>query len=256
MADDAEPGTRTRTPGIRYPGASIPTVLDMLRVLDGDGGASSIGRVAARLDMTEGAATFKRVLISARNYGLAEWGNTEKTVMRLTPEGQRALAGDQPTLRRALILPPAFRAVARRFAGRTLPADGLAEAFRVTGVAPAGSGLASDNFIASAEAAGALSVEAGRRLMSHDLPFEAVEAEEPQPVEDEPAARTVGAAGAQARGEAGRVGRRRPPSTVVEAPPPTALRSAPRIELRVDVSNWTVDQVIELARRLRDEGLA
>jgi hypothetical protein len=178
--DEIETTTRrTRTPGIQYPGASLADVLNLLGVLEADGGEVSVGRIAARVEMAEGAANFKRLLISARAYGLAEWVNADKTVLGITVAGRKAAAGEPDELLRALIRPPAFRNIARKFAGRQLPAAGLSEPFKVAGVAPAGVTLAARNFEASADAAGAIAAEGGRRVLRHDLPFDAVDAEMP-----------------------------------------------------------------------------
>lgn len=267
MESEESAAKRTRAPGVQYPGASLATVLELLSVLDGAGGSSSIGRVAAKMDMAEGAATFKRVLISARGYGLARWANTDKSVLEMTESGRLAVGGDVAVLQRALVMPPTFRTVARRFNGRALPVDGLAEAFRQAGVAPAGAQLAADNFEASAYAAGAISEEGGRKILTHDLPFDAVDSASEQ--EDE--ASTKRAVRATPRPAASKkvqatsgVGGTTPASAfpgqpIERAPIPGAGALRPRpsmsIELRFDLAGWSVDQVVELVRRLRDEDL-
>ena len=247
---------RTRAPGIHYPGASIAKVLELLKVLDAAGGTSSIGRVSAKLGMPEGAASFKRVLISARNYGFAEWENTDKSVIAMTEGGHKALAGDLAVLKRALVLPSAFRTVARKFSGRTLPTEGLAEAFKVAGVAPAGAQLAADNFEASAVAAGVLSDEKGRKVLAHDLPFDEVDAESASEGASDRAVVPARTALAGAK----RVALKAAPRTSAPMAPgsramPVRAPSPLNVGLRIDVSGWSVEQVVDLARRLREEGL-
>lgn len=259
MVDSEELAKRTRTPGVRYPGASLATVIDLLKILDAAGGESSIGRVAAKLEMAEGGATFKRVLISARSYELAEWSDSDQSVIGMTAAGHKALAGDLTVLRRALILPPTFRAIARKFKGRTLPADGLAESFKLIGVAPAGAQLAADNFEASAVVAEVLSAEGGKKILTHELPFDEVDAESDREETDEGRTAPRRLVDPKAKKSGAGTPRVRPSSpTPVKTSVPTLVQGAPThvgMDLRLDVSGWSVDKVVELVRRLREEGL-
>src|SRR5690349_7648105 len=103
---------RTRTPGVQYPGASLPTVLTVLRMIDELGGQATVGRIASRVGRSEETAEFKRLIISARVYGLAEWDNEAKSVLALTEDGQAAIADDpEAILQRAFLRPEVFRQV-------------------------------------------------------------------------------------------------------------------------------------------------
>lgn len=246
---------RQRTPGRQYPGASLPRALDALAHFRASGGRISVGTLAVRVGLRETNSDFKRLLSSLTGYGLARFTGGEKSVLELEPDGQVAL--EEPSddrdrvLQRTLVRPEVFREAARNFAGHRLPAEaGLAEWLKTAGVASSGAPLAARNFIASADVAGAVEMEGETRILSANLLFDQ-------------AGVTNGAAADEAQPERPRPGARAPRSVsppVTETPPrePPPPRHTPPsrtpltdVAIRLDVSGWTVDQVVELFERLR-----
>ena len=176
-AGDSGTGKRRRSPGVRYPGASLPKVLAALRHIEEAGGTALIGTLSVRVGLKESNADFVRLIASARSYGLAEWANPNHTALLLTSEGAAALDDMAPdhaaALQRAILRPDAFAAVARKFEGKSLPGpQGLEAAFKVAGVAGSAATLAARNFLDSAATAGVIIQESGgRNILAGDLPY-------------------------------------------------------------------------------------
>lgn len=252
MTED-EGGRRTRTPGVQYPGSSLSAAADVARHIDEGGGRISIGRLAGLVGQSENAATFKRLIISARAFGLVDWANEQHTVLALTENGTTVLHGDPDqrriVLQRALVAPPVFRQVAQQLAGRQMPSrEGLTDLFRTSGVAPVGAPLAADNFDASATFAEAVETVGERRLLSADIEFPEPEPAAPAPVAPARSRGTSARPGAPALAE-----RKSSAQSRGSTPPdPGKGTTSPlRVEVRLDVSGWSVDQVVELINRVR-----
>lgn len=193
-ASETQPARRARTPGVRYPGASLQRVHQALAVLDAAGGTATIGTLAARIRMSETNADFVRLVASCRSYGLADWANSARTALELTPDGEALFGQDeqvaQEARQKAALRPDVFQRVARRFEGRALPSpEDLNEAFVVAGVAGSAATLASRNFVESLAFAGLVDEEGGRQLLRTDLPYP-----EPESAGDAPRATAAGPA--------------------------------------------------------------
>jgi len=152
---------RSRSPGRRYPGASLARVLQVAALIGETGDRMTVGTLAGRLNASERASKFQRLLVSLIDYGIAEWSGDGKRVLQLTDDGRSAVNGSDEdrgqVLQRALVRPGVFREVAERFAGRQVPDErGLAEYMTTIGVAASAANLAARNFRDSAIAAGVL----------------------------------------------------------------------------------------------------
>lgn len=253
MEEISEP-KRARTPGKRYPGASIVEVLELVGHVDSAGGSISTGLLSTRLDKHETGSPFLRLLASARSYGLADYDEANNRIFRLTSEGEAALHGDEAgrgvALRRALVQPEVFAAVARALSGRQLPQqDALVDRFTTAGVAPSGAGLAAANFVASAEVAGALTTEGGRQILAADLPFD-TDVASPGSAPRARASTTQPASGP-------RVPRGAPAGNLTIPPKPKpdhGIRvdtGGVSLTIHLDVSSWEVEKVVELIDRLQ-----
>lgn len=256
-----EPGTRrSRSFGVRYPGASLPEAMRAAMVIAELGDTALIGTLAARLNLSETNSDFLRLLASLRSYGLADYGNAARSTLSLTDEGRAAVSGEPMdrtrALGRALLRPDVFQRVAKRFEGRALPAgDGLAEAFKVEGVAASAAPLAARNFAASAQAAQLLETQNGRPILSVDLPYPTTDGETkpqtitrpmtvkgPLPVPAQRPLAPMAAARAGPDDQRAAAGR----STIG----PQVPAYLP-VTINIDASGWTADQVLELIAKLR-----
>ncbi len=172
MEPDQEPAKASRVAGVRYPGAPLAKVLDMLNVLDAAGGRASVGHIAPRISSKESSSRFRSVTAAARSFGLADWHNGNPAVFTLTDRGAAAIGKDvdarAEALRLALVEPAVFAEVVGRLGGRTVNEENLTEAFRLAGVSPAGAGVAASTFLESARTAGA--VGGTPEVLDHDLP--------------------------------------------------------------------------------------
>jgi hypothetical protein len=250
--DNPQPNEkRIRSPGKRYPGASLLEVIDLIRAVDANGGDISTGLLASRLGgVSEGGSPFKRLLASARSYGLADYDEKNNALVRLTESGQSAISTDgersREALRQAFVLPEMFQVVARNLAGKQLPAlDGLIDRFTNAGVAPSGAQLAAENFLASAAAAGAVTEEGERRILDADLPFPATAVATPiRPA----STRTPAAVPSKIAGTAGG------PKVKLDPLSKQNTQSGVGLTVRLDVSGWEVDKVVELIEKLRSGG--
>lgn len=250
---------RNRTPGVRYPGASLRRVQQILTVLDGAGGTATIGTLAARVRLSEKNTEFVRLIASARSYGVAEWANASKSALRLSAEGRAVLGDDEDAAaarRRAALRPDIFQTVARAFEGRSLPTgEDLQEAFVVSGVAPSAAPLAGRNFVESLEFAGLIDEESGRQLLQADLPFP-----EPESTSDALTARPVrtGSVGVASRPPtprpAGAAVRSQAAARPASGAAPHTSRSnaGVAVTVKLDVSGWEVEKVVDLVKRLRE----
>jgi hypothetical protein len=263
LVEDASGGKRIRTPGVRYPGASLKKAEDVLTVLDAAGGTATVGTMAVRAGMSESSATFVRLVASVRSYGLADWANASRSALRLTADGEAAVSENteakSEALGRAALRPDVFQRVARKLEGRAVPtAEGLAEAFVVAGVAPSGAKLAADNFVESLTHAGLISQVGDRRLLNADLPY-------PEPESGSGAAPAVARAGAQARPaprpNASRVAAAGSPPEVTLSSRTTAPRQGQQPSVHIDVqvhidpaaTAEQIDQIFaSMARHLYD----
>jgi hypothetical protein len=248
-------GKRARTPGIRYPGSSLRRVFAALSVLHAAGGTATIGTLAARIKLSERNADFVRLVASARSYGLADWANPNKSALRLTDEGAIALSEDGPesltARQRAALRPDVFRHVARLFEGRGLPSEpDLNETFIVSGVAPSAAPLASRNFVDSLDFAELLELAGDRRLLRGDLPFAGLD-EAAEVAGTRAAARPptrTAAVPVRALASSGVGGRSFTPAPPVSLGPDAGVV----INVKLDVSGWDVEKVVELVARLKE----
>lgn len=252
---------RTRTPGVRYPGASLQRVHQALNVLHAAGGTATIGTLAARIRMSETNADFVRLVASARSYGLANWASTARSALSLTVDGEAVFGQDETTAQdarqRAALRPDLFQRVARRFEGRALPSpEDLSEAFVVAGVAGSAAALASRNFVESITFAGLVDDEGGRQIVRADLPY-------PEPDEDADAAprpaasipsrpaaaprQALPARGTRATNQASTT------TTPIVQVPAIGGHSV-TVNVKLDVSSWEVDKVVALVKQLTERG--
>ena len=248
MVDDEEGSERRRASSVRYPGSALPRVVQVVGYIDEVGGTALLGSLAGRVNLSEKNADFVRLVASARSYGLADWGNANRSSLRLTEDGGAVAHGSdeerQAALARAFLRPPVFARVARKFEGRGLPAgNGLVEPFKLEGVAASAAPLAAKNFTESAIFAGVAEEQSGRRVLATDLPY---------PPEDEaprPAAMPAPIT---------RIPAARPPSTgprteqIQPQAPAPAHEAGVSLNIRLDVSGWEPAQVVELVKQLRD----
>jgi hypothetical protein len=250
MQEELEP-KRARTPGKRYPGASLTEVIALLRQVDTAGGSISIGLLASKLDKPQTGSPFLRLVASARSYGLADYAGNNTALVQLTADGDAAIGADEAArlaaLQRALVRPDIFRIVANDLKGRQIPPDdAMIDRFKNAGVAPSGAALAAENFVDSAEEAGAITTVGERKILSADLPIEEVEAaneavSRPTAVVTRAVARTPRVAAA---------------TTVTPLPAradsrATIATGAVGLTINLDVSTWEVDKVVELIGKLK-----
>jgi hypothetical protein len=252
MQEELEP-KRARTPGKRYPGASLTEVIALLKEVDVAGGSISTGLLASKLGRPQTGSPFLRLLASAKSYGLTEYAGKNNELVRLTADGEAAVGPDEPerlaALKRALIRPEIFATVADALKGRQIPPqDAMIDRFKNAGVAPSGAALAATNFVDSAEEAGAVTTVGERKNLSAELPFEEVLAS------SEAASRSGGAA---VRADSTP---RSPRGAVSTGPNPLPLKPDPRatvtsghvgLTVNLDVSTWDIDKVVELIGKLR-----
>ncbi len=249
MVESEEFGERRRAPSVRYPGSALPRVAQVVAYLDEVGGTASLGSLASRLNLSEKNADFVRLVASARSYGVADWGNANRSSLRLTEDGEAVAHGTdeerQAALARAFLRPPVFARVARKFGGRGLPGgNGLVEPFKLEGVAESAAPLAARNFTESAIFAGLAEEHSGRWVLATDLPYPPEDAA-PRPATTTPAA-TV-------RAPAARTGVAAPLATRTPTPlSRVATTSGVTVNVRLDVSGWDVAQVVDLVKRLQE----
>ena len=236
---------KKRASGSRYPGASLKSVVEFLKVVDAAGGRASVGHIAPKLRTTETSSVFRSITAAARSFGLAEYDNGNSAVFGLTERGQRAVSADtderRNALREALVTPGTFNDVGRRLSGRSISLENLSESFRLAGVSGPGAGVAAATFLESAAEASATS--GTPPVLDHDLPFESAETKQKSVAQKSAQGNTKqtraasGSAGAPAAGEANKQVRLRDRSVIVQ----------------LDVSGWDVDKVVELVKRLESE---
>lgn len=176
MVEAAEAVERRRSPSVRYPGATLARVAQVVGYLDEVGGTASLGAIASHVGLSETNADFVRLVASARSYGLADWGNPNRSSLRLTADGALVAQGEaderQQALARAFLRPALFARIARKFEGRGLPAGAaFIEPIKLEGVAASAAPLAAKNFVESAQFAGVVEDHNGRQVLSTDLPY-------------------------------------------------------------------------------------
>jgi len=247
VTDDLEEAAdRRRAASVRYPGAALTRVAQVLAFLDEVGGTASVGSLAGRVGLSEKNADFVRLVASARSYGLADWGNPNRSSLRLTEDGEAVVRGSDDerhgALARAFLRPPVFARVARKFEGRSLPAGvGLIEPFKLEGVAASAAPLAARNFTESAIFAGVAEEHSGRHVLATDLPYPPEDGARPAGTAPTPASR-IGAPRSSVPTQ----------SLTRTAPRPVTPNGGVTVNVKLDVSGWDVPRVVELVKQLRE----
>lgn len=125
--------------------------------------------------------------------------------------------------------------------------EGLIDRFESAGLAASAAPIAADNFLASAIEAGAAPEEGQRRVFAHDLPFDAASVQ--------PKRTAVRGSEAAATKRTESRSQESPKRDAPPPPPPPPLTTgAPGIDIRIDVSGWEVDKVVELIQKLKSAG--
>jgi hypothetical protein len=191
------------------------------------GGILSDQALATGLKTTAKASKFLRTVAAAGYYGLIE---RKSGVSKVTQLGKRVVAptqegDDRAALAEAFQHPQLFKDLLERFAGRTLPRRDLFQNILHTehGITLAAAPDAASVFLESGLAVG--------RLAAEDDDTIRVLGEAPPPPPPGPA---------DDQGSAFRPKDQPPPPPI---PPPT-------IQLRIDVSGWTPDQLLEFMEKL------
>lgn len=173
---------------VDYPRASLANSLELADAVSSLGGSSTVAMAAERLNRKQGGA-FKALVSAATKYGLISSKGGRLTVQEAYRSYKLAYDDTERrnALRTALLSPPMFEAIYRRFEGNALPVEHFEKLLiREFGVPEDQASKVSNYFLEGAEQAGLL--EAGNKLVAvdgaGDLNGPAVESEESGSEED------------------------------------------------------------------------